>query len=59
MLRECIVIICKELLEIFVEVKRLDVLDDIVKFINNGIGVLGVKFFIEESFYDDDLGICR
>lgn len=47
------------MLEIFVEVKRLDVLDDIVKFINDGIGVLGVKFFIEESFYDDDLGICR
>ena len=59
LLRECTVTTCKELLEILVDVKRSDVLDDIAKFINNGTGVLGVKLPTEESPYDDDSGICR
>lgn len=74
LLRECTVTTCKELLEILVDVGRSDVLDDIVKFINNGstrshAGCLGAKLSKEESLDGDsssnlswplqDSGNCR
>lgn len=73
LLRECTVTTCKELLEILVDVGRSDVLDDIMKFINNGstsyAGLLGAKLSKEESLDGDsssklswplqDSGNCR
>jgi len=57
LLRECTVTTCKELLEILVDVRRSDVLDDIMKFINNGstsyAGLLGAKLSKEESLDGD------
>ncbi|XP_078345554.1 uncharacterized protein LOC144631057 [Oculina patagonica] len=53
LLRECTVTTCKELLEILVDVKRTDVLDDIMKLMNNGstsfVGLMGVKLPMQES----------
>lgn len=51
--RECTVATCKELLEILVDIKRTDVLDDIIKLINNDSnsfgGLMGVKLPMQES----------
>lgn len=68
LLRECTVTTCKELLEILVDVRRSDVLDDIAKFIN-GSTLLGAKLSTEESLDGDgssslswplqDSGNCR
>lgn len=60
--RECTEATCKELLEILVEVKRTDVLDDIVKHINNGssncAGLLGPKLPTQESLDGDSASSC-
>ena len=57
LLRECTVTTCKELLDILVDIKRTDVLDDIVKLINNAsngfVGMLGAKLPTQESLDGD------
>ena len=56
--RECTEATCKELLEILVEVKRTDVLDDIVKLINNGSRLQGPKLPTQESLDGDSASSC-
>lgn len=55
--RECTVTTCKELLEILIDVKRTDILDDIMKLINNGSssfsGLMGAKLPMQESLDGD------
>ena len=73
LLRECTVTTSRDLLEILVDVRRSDVLDDIMKFINSGstscAGLLDAKLSTEESLNGDgssslswplqDSGNCR
>ena len=53
LLRECTETTSKELLEILVDVKRTDVLEDILKFISKNTRVLGSKPPTQESLAGD------